>query len=140
MLGDVLIELGVSHWFGRDQTAVVEQRIFSANFELTAGEARACLMAARAQVLEVAPCAGIEAGVLSARGASSGISQSDPWAQVQAGFLAQLSLGRLMALSFSGALGTPLGSRASFRVWSDRMEIYRVPALSGRLGLALTFR
>jgi hypothetical protein len=138
--GDNRVELRGAAWMSQETTLSFRPAT-GATFSLFVGGARYCRTFFRV-VLELAGCAGLEAGAL--RGKGFGVmlpgAATSPWIAPGLGLLGLWSISSRFAISF-GAEGLVPAARPSFTL-GGLGEIYRPPAFTGRglLGLQVTFR
>jgi hypothetical protein len=104
------------------------------DFQFLSGDARVCRLLALSKALKLAPCVGLELGLVAAQ-AFGTVEQNDPNVLLFAPFasaLLRLSISRGLSLRFDAGVAVPL-FRPRFTLENVGI-VRRVPAVTGRFG------
>lgn len=137
--GRFRVELDARRWASR--SASVPSSIAGARFSMTSVGGRGCWTALTSGLVDVAPCAGADAHLVTASGygADANFAAGAEWAAIAGGALARLSLTSWLALRARAEAFVPL-ARPTFVVENDGL-VHRPPTLgaAASLGAELLF-
>jgi hypothetical protein len=112
----------------------------TASFSWLAGRLDACAIRLAADPVDLAPCAGLTAGVLGVRGrlGSAVRDEARPWVSAELLFRARVRLDETVRLEATGGASLPF-VRDSF-IFQPAGTLHEVPAAGGFFGVGCAFR